>query len=141
MGRLEERVLAALRMGDVKKALQMLNSAPIAPKTKETLDRMRKLHSPGADPQPGPPRPLPRFTVDVVRSALSTFGPSSAAGLFGYKPFLLQQCVRAETFHFPNALTSAVNDFASGRAPSYLNGLSQEVCRSLLRSRPRRFGH
>ncbi len=28
--------------------------------------------------------------------------------------------MRAETFHFPNALTSAVNDFATGRAPSFL---------------------
>ena len=117
--RLEVRVLAALRMGDVRKALQMLNSAPIAPKTKETLDRMRKLHPQGANPEPGS-RGLPRFTVDVVRSALGTFGPSSAAGLFGYKPFLLQQCVRAESFHFSGALTSAVNDFAAGRAPSYL---------------------
>src|SRR5687767_830444 len=36
-GRLEGRVLAALRLGDVRKALQMLNSAPIAPKTKDTL--------------------------------------------------------------------------------------------------------
>src|SRR4029079_14630394 len=33
---------------------------------------------------------------------------------------LLQQCVRAETFHFPRALTTAVNDFAAGRAPSFL---------------------
>jgi hypothetical protein len=38
--RLEERVLAALRLGDVRKALQMLNSAPIAAKTPETLERM-----------------------------------------------------------------------------------------------------
>ena len=81
---------------------------------------MRKLHPEGPNPAPGPSRELPRFTVDVVRSALSTFGPSSAAGLFGYKPFLLQQCVRAESFYFPQALTSAVNDFAAGRAPSFL---------------------
>ena len=84
--RLEVRVLAALRLGDVRKALQMLNSAPIAAKTPETLERMRKLHPKGENPAPGPSRELPRFTVDVVRSALSTFGPSSAAGLFGYKP-------------------------------------------------------
>jgi hypothetical protein len=31
--RLEEAVIGALRLGDVRKALQMLNSAPIAPKT------------------------------------------------------------------------------------------------------------
>ena len=119
-GRLEVRVLAALRIGDVRKALQMLNAAPIAAKTKETLERMRKLHPKGENPAPGPSRELPRFTVDVVRSALSTFGPSSAAGLFGYKPFLLQQCIRAESFHFPQALTSEVNDFCAGRAPSFL---------------------
>ena len=111
-GRLESHVLsAALRLGDVRKALQMLNSAPIAAKTKDTLDRMRKLHPQGEDPEPGPSRPLARFEVNVVRKALSTFGPSSAAGLFGYKPFLLQQCMRAESFYFPNALTSAVNEF------------------------------
>ena len=42
------------------------------------------------------------------------------AGLFGYKPFLLQQCVRAESFTFTRALTSAVNEFAAGLAPSFL---------------------
>ena len=40
--RLEARVLAALRLGDIRKALQMLNSAPIAPKTDATLERLRK---------------------------------------------------------------------------------------------------
>ena len=118
--RLEVRVLAALRLGDVSKALQMLNSAPIAAKTKETLERLRKLHPRDENLEVGSSRELPRFTVDVVRSALSTFGPSSAAGLLGYKPFLLQHCVRAESFHFPQALTSAVNDFAAGRAPAFL---------------------
>jgi reverse transcriptase-like protein len=107
--RLESRVLAALRLGDVRKALQMLNSAPIAPKTKATLERLQKLHPSGDNP-----------TEDVVRAALSSFGPSSAAGLFGYKPLLLQQCARAESFVFVRALTTAVNDFASGRAPDFL---------------------
>src|SRR6478735_9818396 len=63
---------------------------------------------------------VPRFTEDVVRKALCSFGPGSAAGLFGYKPFLLQQCVRAESFVFTRALTSAVNEFACGRAPAFL---------------------
>ena len=117
---LETRVLAALRLGDVRKALQMLNSAPIAAKTEATLERLRKLHPVGADPSPVPQHEVPRFTEDVVRKALSSFGPSSAAGLFGYKPFLLQQCARAESFIFMRALTSAVNDFATGRAPSFL---------------------
>jgi hypothetical protein len=118
--RLETRVLAALRLGDVRKALQMLNSAPIAPKTHATLERLRKLHPSGDNPSPIPPCEPPRFTQDVVRAALSSFGPSSAAGLFGYKPLLLQQCARAESFIFMRALTTAVNDFASGRAPDFL---------------------
>ena len=107
-------------MGDVKKALQLLNSPPIAAKTQVTLDRMRKLHPIDVDPLPLPSFEAPRFTEDVVRSALCSFGPCSGAGLFGYKPVLLQQCARAESFIFVRALTSAVNDFASGRAPAFL---------------------
>ena len=44
VARLEESVIAALRLGDVRKALQMLNSAPIAAKTPATLANLRKLH-------------------------------------------------------------------------------------------------
>jgi len=51
---LEARAIAALRLGDVRKALQMLNSAPIAPKTDATLERLRKLHPVGANPSPVP---------------------------------------------------------------------------------------
>ena len=94
--RLEASVIAALRLGDVRKALQMLNSAPIAPKTEATLAALKKLHPMGDNPPPMPPRDVVRFTPDVVRKSLSSFGPGSAAGLFGYKPFLLQQCMRAE---------------------------------------------
>src|SRR5690242_9255662 len=53
--RLEARVIAALRLGDVRKALQMLNSAPIAPKTHATLERLKKLHPSGDNPTPIPP--------------------------------------------------------------------------------------
>ncbi len=88
--RLEESVIAALRLGDVRKALQMLNSAPIAAKTPATLANLRTLHPQGDTPAPLPPQEVPRFTEDVVRTALCSFGPGSAAGLFGYKPFLLQ---------------------------------------------------
>ena len=42
--RLAQSVIAALRLGDVRKALQMLNSAPIAAKTPATLANLRKLH-------------------------------------------------------------------------------------------------
>jgi len=86
----EQAVVAALRMGDVKKALQLLSSAPIAPKTEATLRSLKKLHPAGNAPAPVPPHPAPHFAIDVVRAALSTFGPGSGAGLFGYKPFLLQ---------------------------------------------------
>ena len=113
-------MISALRMGDVKKALQMLNAAPIAPKTAATLERLRKLHPVGPKPAPIPHKDAPHFTADVVRKALSSFGPTSAAGVFGYKPLLLQECVRAESFHFPYHLTNAVNHFASGLAPSFL---------------------
>jgi hypothetical protein len=117
---MEAAVLAALRLGDVKKALQTLNSAPIAAKTEATLACLKKLHPIGPPPAPVEPKEVPRFSEDVVRSALSSFGPGSAAGLFGYKPHLLQQCVRAESFVFTRALTSAVNEFAAGRAPGFL---------------------
>src|SRR3954464_15987677 len=63
---------------------------------------------------------VPVFTEGVVRSALSTFGPCSGAGLFGYKPLLLAECVRAESFVFPPAVQQANNEFASGRAPAFL---------------------
>ena len=117
----ESAVISALRLGDVRKALQVLNSAPIAPKTPETLERLRKLHPVGEKPEPVPQAfEMPYITEDVVRSSLSTFGPGSAAGLFGYKPLLLQQCARAESYSFCRALTSAMNHFATGDAPSFL---------------------
>src|SRR5687767_2357538 len=97
-----------------------LNSAPIAPKTEATLAALKKLHPTGDNPPSMPPREVVRFTPDVVRKSLSSFGPGSAAGLFGYKPFLLQQCMRAESFIFGRALTSAVNEFAAGLAPNFL---------------------
>ena len=97
-----------------------LNSAPIAPKTEETLKCLKKLHPQGKPPSCVPPFAAPRFPIDVVRSSLSSFGPGSAAGLFGYKPLLLQQCVRAESSTFAIALTGAVNHFAAGKAPTFL---------------------
>jgi hypothetical protein len=85
--RTESAAVAALRLGDVRKALQLLNSAPIAPKTQATLALLRKLHPKGEKPDPvAPGAQVPYITVDVVRASLSTFGPASAAGLFGYRP-------------------------------------------------------
>jgi hypothetical protein len=117
---LEAAVVSALRMGDVCKALQMLNSAPIAPKTEATLRCLRDLHPKGPIPAPIQTDGAPHFTDDVVRAALSSFGPGSAAGLFGYKPALLQQAARAETFNFGSQLARCVNQFASGSAPEFL---------------------
>ncbi len=125
--RLETAVISALRMGDVRKALQLLNSAPIAPKTDEILQRLRDLHPKGPLPEPLPKvsnqEAIPHFTDDLVRSALSTFGPGSAAGLFGIKPVLLQQATRAESYNFGSALTRACNYFARGMGPEFLRPL------------------
>ena len=119
--RVEATVIAALRrLGDVRKALQLLNSAPIAPKTEATLKALKALHPTGPNPAPVPPHEMVHFAEDVVRKSLCSFGPGSAAGVFGYKPFLLQQCVRAESYLFTRALTSAVNQFAAGLAPRFL---------------------
>ena len=50
---------------------------------------------------------------------MSSFGPGSAGGLLGYKPYLLQQGIRTES-RFSEALTVAVNHLASGKAPRFL---------------------
>ena len=42
--RVEASVIAALRLGDVQKALQMLNSAPIAPKNETEGDNPAPMH-------------------------------------------------------------------------------------------------
>ena len=111
-----------------------MNSAPIAPKTND-------LHPKGPLPQPLPkadPQDIPHFTDDLVRSALSTFGPGSAAGLFGIKPVLLQQATRAESYNFGSTLTRACNYFAHGKGPEFLRPL-MAASPSHSRSRRRRF--
>jgi len=119
----EKRVLGALRVGDVRKALQTFVAAPIAPKTPETFQALKELHPPST---PGPPslalptHEAPIFQEQHVRAALFSFAPTSAAGLFGYRPSLLQQCARTESFHFVSTLTRAVNVLASGNAPMFL---------------------
>jgi hypothetical protein len=40
--------------------------------------------------------------------------------MFGYKPALLQQCAKAESFHFLNTITWCVNVLAQGKAPLFL---------------------
>jgi len=116
----EKAAVAALRIGDVSKALRILNAAPLAPKNEATFNELVKLHPSGSAPAPTPLFSTPTFSMELVKTALASFGPGSAAGLFGYRPSLLQQCVRAESFSFLHALTSVVNQLASGRAPQFL---------------------
>ena len=59
------------------------------------------------------------FNEALVKTALASFSTGSSAGLFGYRPFLLQQCSRAEPT-FAYSLTQAVNKLAKGLAPSFL---------------------
>ena len=42
--RFEKAALSALRLGDVRKSIQVLNSAPFAPPGEETLRALRDLH-------------------------------------------------------------------------------------------------
>src|SRR6185437_4809399 len=72
------------------------------------------------EPPSAPMSEAPHFSEKLVREALATFSPCSAAGVFGYRPRLLQQCSRAESFYFVPTLTRAVNLFASGEAPGFL---------------------
>ena len=78
------------------------------------------MHPHGKPPAPLPHYEAPVFSIDVVRAALSSFNPGSAAGLFGYKPLLLQQCMRAESSNFGNAMRRVVNYFTAGNAPAFL---------------------
>ena len=120
---LEHQVVRALRMGDVRKALRLFVAAPIAEKTEETFSALKALHPESKvpiDPPSGPVSASPYFEDKLVREALATFPPCSAAGVFGYRPRLLQQCARAESFHFMRSLSRAVNFFASGEAPQFL---------------------
>ena len=80
----EAAAVRALRLGDVKKALQCLVAAPVAPKGAATLAGLRALHPSGPTPVPVDPHVAPVFITDLVMAALSSFRPGSAAGLFGY---------------------------------------------------------
>ena len=121
---LEKAVVKALRLGDVRKALQLFNSAPIAPKTQETFDALRALHPESKSPVSPPTSPVsaaPIFEDKVVSEALATFSPCTSAGVFGYRPRLLQQCARSsKSLYFVSTLTRCVNMLAQGRAPPFL---------------------
>jgi len=120
---LEKRVTQLVKNGDTRKALQQFTAAPFAPKTEATFEALKALHPDAlrhVPPAVSKPSSSPFFSDKVVREALSTFSPSSAAGLFGYRPWILQQCARAESFHFVATLARAVNVFAAGEAPEFL---------------------
>ena len=104
----------------MQKALRILQAAPLAPKNEATFAKLQKLHPAGKPPAPSQVFTAPTFSAELVKTALASFGPGSAAGLFGYRPSLLQQCVRAESFSFLRAVTAVVNQLASGRAPQFL---------------------
>ena len=108
--KIETAAVSALRLGDVKKALRTLCSAPIAPKCDATFQALEALHPQSSIPASLPDSGVPSFDKELVRRAIKTFGPGSA-GLFGYTPLLLQQCVSAESFSFLRQL---------GEAPSFL---------------------
>jgi hypothetical protein len=89
---LERQVVKALRMGDVRKALQLFTAAPIAPKTEETFQALQALHPAPKSPILPPPVPVsdaPFFSDKLVREALATFSPCSAAGVRGQNHFTL----------------------------------------------------
>jgi hypothetical protein len=118
----ESAAVAALRIGDVKKALQVLSAAPFAPTGDRTVEALKALHPQGKDPRTVPRTgKSPVFIGETVKDALASFGTGSAAGLFGYRPFLLQQCVRAESFTFLSSLTSVIG---KRRSPGFSQGVS-----------------
>src|SRR5437763_5163197 len=57
-----------------------------------------------------------------IQAALNSFGAGSGAGLFAYRPFILQQCARTQSDSFLRALCAVVNLLASGEAPASLRG-------------------
>jgi len=124
--KLEKKVVALLHAGDTKKAIQQLVAAPIAPNTPQTFKALQTLHpaappvEPRANSTPDQSTTPPSFSSELVRRALASFGPSSAGGLFHYKPSILVQCFKADSFHFGATLTSMVNFLASGSAPDFL---------------------
>ena len=61
-------------------------------------------------------------------AALASFGAGSGAGLFAYRPFILQQCARVESDSFLRALSAVVNLLASGEGPSFLRPFLSRGC-------------
>ena len=100
--KLEKKVVALLHAGDTKKAIQQLVAAPIAPNTPQTFKALQALHpaAPPIEPRVnsslGPSAVSPTFSKELVKRSLASFGPSSAGGLFHYKPSILVQCFKGD---------------------------------------------
>ena len=93
-----------------------------APPGEETLKALRDLHPvvPPPSTLPHPTPKVPFFQEDLILTALASFGAGSGAGLFAYRPHILQQCAQADSESFLRALCVVVNLFATGEAPSFL---------------------
>ena len=78
---LEKSVLKALRLGDVRKALQLFNSAPIAPKTQETIDSLKSLHPESKSPVGPPTSPSQMLHFSQTNSLVRRYRPFLPARL------------------------------------------------------------
>lgn len=79
--RVEKEALAALAVGDVRKALQNSTRPPIAPTCEHTYMKLVDLNPPGSEPSPIKERGRDALLQDRHRLPLSTFGPGSAGSL------------------------------------------------------------
>ena len=68
--------VAALREGDVRKALRILHAAPLAPKNEATFTELKRLHPTGGPPAPLPSLKLPRFQWSWLRLLLLLLEPA-----------------------------------------------------------------
>ena len=79
---LQSAAIAALRLGDVRKALRIITDAPLAPKDEATFVELQKLHPAGKPPRPHPLFVTPSFSSELVKTALSSFSTGSCRPLW-----------------------------------------------------------
>ena len=81
---IQAAAVAALRDGDVHKALRIITDAPLAPKNEATLAELRKLHPAGNPPHPQ----LLHETVSFNEALVKTAGtaPSSFSNVLEPNP-------------------------------------------------------
>src|SRR2546421_2320270 len=94
---------------------------PLLPPRPRKLFRLSKCstHPPHPQVSLSLPMRLP-YSRSSTFAQLCSPSPQPLLGLFGYRPSLLQQCARTESFHFVSTVTRAVNVLASGNAPMFL---------------------